>query len=286
MLLVQNDDIVQATAHPAFRHAVLPRRLHTRSFGLQPRRLQEGDEIGIEFLVVVKDGVSIGTGLRKGFPQLLDDPLRGRVTDHVEVEDPTTPVFDHEETVKQLEGNRWHGEEVEHDDRLTVILQEGKPPFSRITTSMNAPQISSHGTFGDLKTELQNLSVDLGCTPACIPFRHPPDEPSNLVGDLRPTTARAGTPPPAKSKTSTMPADDGLGLHNDQDAPPTSSEAAQSAPEKAVEGIHGRTRSLAFQYSDLLSKGENLKGCVAATPEEDADGGEDGGSEFEHELPL
>ena len=83
-----------------------------------------------------------------------------------------------------------------------------------------------------------------------------------------------------------MPADDGLRLDDDQDVPPTMPEAAQSAAEEAVEAIQGRTRSLAFQYSDLLSKGENLKCRVAATAEENADGGEDGESEFEHELLL
>jgi hypothetical protein len=83
-----------------------------------------------------------------------------------------------------------------------------------------------------------------------------------------------------------MPADDGLRLHEDQDVPPTRPQAAQSASEEAVEAIQGRTRPLAFQCRNLLSKGKDFESRVAATAEENADGGEDGESEFEHELPL
>jgi len=64
VFFVQRDDMVKhlapATAHPAFRQAVLPRRLRARSFGLQPRRLQEGDEVGIEFRVAVENGYRYG----------------------------------------------------------------------------------------------------------------------------------------------------------------------------------------------------------------------------------
>ncbi|HNY39038.1 MAG TPA: hypothetical protein PKJ41_01535 [Bryobacteraceae bacterium] len=83
-----------------------------------------------------------------------------------------------------------------------------------------------------------------------------------------------------------MPADDGLRLHDDQDVPPTRPETAQSAPEEPLEGVQRRTRSLALQDRDLLSKGKDFESRVAATSEENADGGEDGESEFEHELPL
>ena len=80
-----------------------------------------------------------------------------------------------------------------------------------------------------------------------------------------------------------MPADDGLGLHNDQDVPPTRPETAQSAPEEAIEGVQGRTRSLAFQYRDLLSKGKDFESRVAATAEEDTYSGEECEYEREHE---
>jgi hypothetical protein len=38
------------------------------------------------------------------------------------------PVRDDEEAVQQLEAHRWHREEVEGDDHLTVILVEKRQP--------------------------------------------------------------------------------------------------------------------------------------------------------------
>jgi len=81
----------------------------------------------------------------------------------VEVEDLSTAVLDHEEAVQQFERDSRHCEEVERDDQLTVILQEGKPPFCRVKTTPNAPQVASHGSLGDNEAELQSLTMDLGC---------------------------------------------------------------------------------------------------------------------------
>jgi hypothetical protein len=128
--------------------------------------------------------------------------------------------------------------------------------------------------------------VDPGGTPACILFRHPADEPSDLVGDLRPAAARAGSPTPVQAETGAMPADNGLRLHDDQDALPTRPKTTQSTPEEAVEGVQRRAGPLAFQHSNLLSKGKDFESRVAAPAEENAYGGEDGEDELLHELTV
>ena len=71
------------------------------------------------------------------FPQLLNDPFRGRVLGHVEVQDFPAPVLDDEETVEELEGHRRHHEKVEGRDHLTVVVQESKPPLTRVTMAEN-----------------------------------------------------------------------------------------------------------------------------------------------------
>ena len=83
-----------------------------RSFRIQTRGLQERDDRGIELRVAVQDDITIWTRLGKRLPQLLDDPLRSRVSSHVEVQNPTPPMLDDEEAVQQLERHRWHREEV------------------------------------------------------------------------------------------------------------------------------------------------------------------------------
>ena len=45
----------------------------------------------------------------------------------VEMQDPATFVLDDEETVQHAEGSGRHGEEVERDDRLAVVVKECEP---------------------------------------------------------------------------------------------------------------------------------------------------------------
>jgi hypothetical protein len=80
-----------------------------------------------------------------------------------------------------------------------------------------------------------------------------------------------------------VPADNGLGLHDDEDLAPTRPTAAESRPEEAVPGIQRRPRSFTFEYGDLLPEGEDFEGRVAPTPQKEADHSED---EFGHELTL
>ena len=71
-----------------------------------------------------------------------------------------------EEAVEQFECHRRHGEEVEHNDHLTVILEKGKPLLPRVATARHPSQLTSHTPFGDDEAELLKLSVDLGGAPA------------------------------------------------------------------------------------------------------------------------
>ena len=67
MLFVQGDDMVEnlssAATYPSFRSPVLQRCLNTRALRSEARCLQEGDHVGIEFRVVVENGITIRTSL-------------------------------------------------------------------------------------------------------------------------------------------------------------------------------------------------------------------------------
>jgi hypothetical protein len=83
-----------------------------------------------------------------------------------------------------------------------------------------------------------------------------------------------------------VPADDGLGLDDDQDVGPPGPKAVEGCPDEPVEGVQFGPRSLPFEHRDLLPEGEDFEGRVAATAEEDTGHGEDGEDEFRHELTL
>src|SRR5690242_11694328 len=148
--MVQN--LAANASHPAFSGSVLPWRLDAGPLRFQSRRLQKREDIGIEFRIAIR------AGTRKGLSQLLQHPLRSRVLRHVEMQDPAAAMFDEEETVEQLECYRRHGEEIQSNDRLAMVLQKREPTFSRITTRMDSPQIPSDGPLRDGVAEFLELA--------------------------------------------------------------------------------------------------------------------------------
>jgi hypothetical protein len=57
----------------------------------------------------------------KGLAQLSDDPLRSRVSSHVEVRNLPASALDDEEAVQHVECQGWHGEKVERAAGASVI---------------------------------------------------------------------------------------------------------------------------------------------------------------------
>ena len=99
---VQRNHVVQHLAptasHPSFRDSILPGRSDTRPFGFQTGGFQELDDIRVELRVAVQNRVTVGASVGKALPQLLDDPLRRRVSGHVAVQDVATSVRDDEQS--------------------------------------------------------------------------------------------------------------------------------------------------------------------------------------------
>ena len=89
MLFVERNHVVEylsaTRSHPAFGDTVLPGSLHAGLLWLQTRGFQEGDDFRVELRVAVQDDVTIRTSFGEGLTQLLDDPLRSRVSGNVEV---------------------------------------------------------------------------------------------------------------------------------------------------------------------------------------------------------
>jgi hypothetical protein len=60
-----------------------------------------------------------------------------------------------------------------------------------------------------------------------------------------------------------MPADDGLGLDDNEDVGPAGPAAAERRPEEPVQGVQCRLRPFSFEHGDLLSEGEDFESGVA-----------------------
>jgi hypothetical protein len=81
-----------------------------------------------------------------------------------------------------------------------------------------------------------------------------------------------------------MPADHGLGLHDDEDIGLPGPHTAQGHPEQPVKGVQLWARPFALEHGNLPSKGEGFNRSVMPTAEEDSDSGQESSYGFEHEL--
>ena len=99
---------------------------------------------------------------------MLDNPLRSRVTGHVEVQDLASTMVNNKQAVQKLERDGWDREEIECDDRFAVVLEARQPILCRIPTPVDPSKVTRHGPLAEIKSNLQQLAVDSGRSPARI----------------------------------------------------------------------------------------------------------------------
>ena len=80
---------------------------------------------------------------------------------------------DDKKAIEQLEGHCRHGEEVEGDDHLPVIVEKGEPPLVGIATAMDSSQITSHAAFGECEAELLQFASFDGAVPETVEEEEP-----------------------------------------------------------------------------------------------------------------
>ncbi len=117
----------------------------------------------------------------KCLPQLLSRPLGGRVGGHIEVQNAAAVMGQHQKHVKDLETNGGHGEEVDGDHLLGVILQECAPGLRRRLAARH--HILADAALTDIDAKLEQLTVDPWCTPRRILSAHLADQISDLTGN-------------------------------------------------------------------------------------------------------
>lgn len=142
MLFVQRNDMIQhfaaATADPAlttpFCHGL---RMLVRT-ALRPLALRNPNTSLPNFASRSNPTYLVATRKRQSLPELLDDPIAGRVRRDIEMQNPPSIMVDYKEAIKHAERYGWYREEVESGDHFAVIVQEGQPTFrfALITTTL------------------------------------------------------------------------------------------------------------------------------------------------------
>jgi hypothetical protein len=83
-----------------------------------------------------------------------------------------------------------------------------------------------------------------------------------------------------------VPADYGLWFHDEENIAPAGPDVPKRGPEESVEGMQLWPRAFAFEDSDLLPEGEDLKGRVGTAAEKDPDHREDGENALNHGITV
>ena len=165
----------------------------------------------------------------KRFPQLLSSPFRRWIGGHIEMENAPTIMSQHQEHVKHLEANRRHGEEIDGDQLLGMILQEGAPSLRRRLAA--AGHVFAHGALTDVDAKLEQFPMDAGCAPTGILPAHLADQISDLARKDRSSgLAMPHLPGPEQPKAGAMPGNDRFWLDDGQCRAPVVPDAGLAKP--------------------------------------------------------
>ena len=246
-----------------------------------------GDRCLVERAVSIKDEIARGLVVGEGLSELLDHPCRRWVAGDPEVHHAPTTMVDEEEDVQDIEGRGRHGEEVHPDDGLLVVAEEDLPPLDHVPWRWPSRHVPRHRPLRDVEAELQQLAMDPRGTPGRVFASHPADEVAQLAVDARPARApRARPPSPEQAEALAMPANHGVGLHDNEDICPPRPEPAKRDPEESVRDRQPGPRPPLREDGDLLTEGEVLEGDVDATTEKRAEAVREEDDVLNHETRM
>src|SRR6266853_3940725 len=178
-----------------------------------------------------------------------------------------------EKTVEQIESDCWHREEVHGGNGFSVISQKGEPPLRRFGISRGAPHPTGDSSFGNVKTQHQQLAVDTRRAPGWILAHHPKDEILHLLRNPSSADhpASFGDSTPINRKSRSVPTHDGLRTHNNESLFPSEPDSSRQHPEEFIERCQSRPWMSSFQCRELLAKSEVFEKQPATTLEESED---------------
>jgi hypothetical protein len=290
VLLAEDNHVVKAFsadgAHETFSIWILPRRARCRENFLYAEATNSTAELLSVDAVAVTNHVLGYSVLRKCLDDLLGGPDRAGMFGHVEVKNTPPVMRQYEEDVKDAEGGRRHGEEVDRGQRSDVVVEEGSPRLRR-RFSRSRRHEARDLSLGDHDAEFEKLAVNSRCAPALVGCSHALDQVTHLATDGRtaePTVARP--PRPESTKGPSVPAHDGLGFHNDQDFPPAGPEPGEGDPEEPVRMGQAKVRASMLEDRELLSQSKVLEDEIASAAECRSKGAEEAEEDGSHHVKM
>src|ERR1700694_5908088 len=105
-----------------------------------------------------------------------------------------------------------------------VIVQEGAPGLRRRIAT--ADHVFAHAGLTDVDAELEQFTMDAGCTPSGVFAAHPADQVADFAGKRGSSRLAPPNPPrPEETEPPAMPGNDRLGLNDGQRRAPVAPNA-------------------------------------------------------------
>lgn len=239
-----------------------------------------GNEVRAIDLVSVPNDVPGRGVVGEGVDQLLACPLRGRTIGDVEVQDASALVLKHEEYLRDAKRGCGNDKEVDVNENIGVIPEKRTPGLRRRFSPTR--HVARHCGFSDLEAEHEQLTVNARRSPSRVLGGDSTDQRSDLRIDGWTSAAVSALPGPVELEALAMPADHGLGLHDDQSVVPVWPQAAEGDPECAVRLGQPGAFGLALHNGQLLSQGEGLERELALRLQAQSGGREQGLQQVKH----
>jgi hypothetical protein len=179
------------------------------------------------------------------------------------VDDGASAEGENDEDVKDAESARDEDEEVAGPGLVQVVTDECGPALATLSVEVGRAVLRD-GARGDLVAELGQFGGDELLTPGRVLAPHPPDELAEVCINGGTAGWTMGAPAPEQAPGGTMPADDGLGFHDEDGVHEAVEAAGQRTDEPAIESAQARAFDLAADDDELLAKDQVLgdQGCA------------------------
>jgi len=188
-----------------------------------------------------------------GFDEALGGPGGSGVMGDSDVDQPTAMEREHHEDVEHAESGRDDGEKVTSPRLVQVIPNECRPPLATVTGQPGWP-VLGHGPGRDDVPELGQLASNHVLAPSCVLSPHAANEAAQVHVDGWSAPEPTRPPPPEQTPADAMPAEDGLGPHDQNGTEETAEPAGEGGQEPAVERLQAGTLHLAAQDDELVAK--------------------------------
>src|SRR5689334_4582649 len=212
----------------------------------------------------------------KCFSHLLRNPEAVRMAGDIEVQNAPAIMSNHEEAIEHTKRERRNGEEIHCRDHFTMVTQKCFPSPASITKPGCTSHPARDRSLGDIKSKLQQFTVNPRRTPGRILGDHPENQCAQFPADSPSATADlvAATPAPIAAKSCPMPAHHRLRSDDQKGALPLRPDLAHAHPEQPIGRCQLESLLAALENGKLLTKGQILQqkiftGTKAATQQAD-----------------